>query len=91
MVRFNAIVFGLNFVSFQRRSLQKHKYKQGFLVLDVLLQWLMDYNAKKWHKYTYKTWTIGRVALATPDGAKACVLWTEATKIVQPIQWSRVL
>ena len=60
-------------------------------MLDVLLQWLMDYNAKKWQKFTYKTWTIGRVALATPHGARACVCWTEATRIFQPIQWSRVV
>ena len=60
-------------------------------MLDVLLQWLMDYNAKNWQKLTYRTWTIGRVALATPHGARACVLWTKATSIFQPIQWSRVL
>lgn len=66
------------------------KYSRGFEVLDVVLQYLLDYVAEKWNLYTYNTWTAGRVALATPSGAHSCVLWS-TKNTYEPIRWSRVL
>jgi len=49
----------------------------------------MDFNKMKWNEYTSKTWTLGRVALATPHGARSTVLWAESLDF-KPMQWSRV-
>lgn len=62
------------------------KYTRGYEVLQIMLDWLMEYNIRKWDKFIYKAWTIGRVALATPHGAKDYMLWS-SNKNFCPIRW----
>lgn len=60
-------------MALQRHRLNDNNYKRGDEVIQVMLEWLMEYNAENWNKYTFKVLTIGMVALATPHGEKSCV------------------
>jgi len=76
-------------LEFQRDGTNINQYKRGDEVLQVMLDWLMEYNILKWNQYPYNKWTVGRVALATPHGARSCVEWS-MTNNCRPIRWSRV-
>jgi len=60
------------------------------LVLDVVLQYLMEYNDHSWNKCIYNTWTIGRLDLATTRSVRSCALWSR-NRAYRPMQWQRVL
>lgn len=76
-------------MAFQRKQTNNNTYKLGDEVLGVMLEWLLEHHAVNVRNVSSKSWTVGRVALATPGGAKTCVQWS-CNAPFRPIRWSRV-